>query len=109
LQSLAVRAGVVLLIDRSSSDLMTKIALVAAGHGVALVPSSLRPALRSDVRLVALADAPRRGVYAVTRTGRRDLDRLLAALAAGRPPAAPSSPARRSAARAAPGRSSRSR
>ena len=112
LQALAVRHELVLHVDRSCGDLMTKIALVAAGHGVALVPSSLRPALRPDTALVALADAPRRGVYALTRSGRRDLDPVLSALAAGRSAAsssAPSSPARRAAARAGRAPSSRSR
>jgi len=108
LQALALRHRLVLELDRSCDDLMTKIALVAAGHGVALVPSSLRPALRADTTLIALADAPRRGVHAVTRTGRSDLEPVLSALAAGRP-AGRSSPARPAAARAARAPSSRSR
>jgi DNA-binding transcriptional LysR family regulator len=116
LQALALRHDLVLEIDRSCGDLMTKIALVAAGHGVALVPASLRPALRPDTALVPLFAAPRRGVYAVTRSGRDDLGAVLAALAIGRAPAARStgavgrnSPARPAAGRAARAPSSRSR
>lgn len=73
LSELAARHRVTLRIDRSSSDLMTKIALVAAGHGVAIAPRTLAPALRADVRFVALTAAPRRGVYAATRADRVDL------------------------------------
>ena len=109
LQALALRHGLVLHLDRSCGDLMTKIALVAAGHGVALAPSSLRPALRPDTALVALTDAPRRGVYALTRAGRPDLEPVRSALAAGRSPAAPSSRARPAVARAGRAPSSRSR
>lgn len=88
LHQLAARHGLVLRIDRSSFDLMTKIALVAAGHGVALVPATLAPALRPDVTLAALPDPPRRGVYVATRRGRDDLDEFAAALAGLAPPTA---------------------
>jgi DNA-binding transcriptional LysR family regulator len=80
LQELAARHGVALRVERSSFDLMTKIALVAAGHGIALVPSILAPALRPDVRLVKLTAAPHRGFHAVRRLDRDDLDELIAAL-----------------------------
>lgn len=81
LQELAARHHVALRVDRSTSDLMTKIALVAAGHGVAMAPRTLAPALRADVRFVALTAAPRRGVHVATRTGRHDLEPLMTALA----------------------------
>lgn len=81
LQQLAARHRVGLDIDRTASDLMTKVALVAAGHGVGFVPHMLGPALRPDVRLVDLTDAPRRSVYAVSRPNRTDLRRLVAAMA----------------------------
>jgi DNA-binding transcriptional LysR family regulator len=80
LHQLAARYDLRLRVDRSIGALMIKVALVAAGHGVALVPRSVGPALRPDVRLLALRDAPRRGVYAATRPGRGDLDRLVTAL-----------------------------
>ena len=80
LQGLAARHGLALEIERNSFDLMTKIALVAAGHGIALVPSILKPALRADVRLLGLIAAPRRGVHVVRRRDRDDLDDLVAAL-----------------------------
>lgn len=80
LRQLAARHGSVLRVERSTFDLMTKIALVAAGHGIALVPQSLAPALRPDVRLLAISDPPERGVYVITRPDREDLDDLVAAL-----------------------------
>ena len=42
-------------------------ALVAAGHAVALVPGVLAPSVRRDVVTVALVDRPARGIYAITR------------------------------------------
>lgn len=81
LQELAARHHVAVRVDRSTFDLMTKIALVAAGHGVAMAPRTLAPALRPDVRFVALTAAPRRGVHVATRIGRRDLEPLVTALA----------------------------
>lgn len=76
----AARHGLPLKVDRSPGDLATKTALVAAGHGIALIPTILAPALRRDVRLVYLADAPRREIYAVTQTGRVDLQEVLGLL-----------------------------
>lgn len=80
LRQLAARHGVTLDVDRVTTDLMNKTALVAAGHGVALVPRMLASALRPDIRLIDLAGAPRRGVYAVHREGREDLGPVVSAL-----------------------------
>ncbi|MFI5843112.1 LysR family transcriptional regulator [Catenuloplanes sp. NPDC051500] len=81
----ATRAGVTVHIDLAAADLPGKIALVATGHAVALVPGVLRTALRADVTTVPLVDPPTRGVYTITP--RRDphpsaaplIDRLAAA------------------------------
>jgi DNA-binding transcriptional LysR family regulator len=81
LHDLAARHQIAVRVDRAGSDLMTKIALVAAGHGVALAPRTLTPALRADVRFVALTAAPRRGVHVATRVDRADLEPLVTALA----------------------------
>ncbi|HEX5968424.1 MAG TPA: LysR family transcriptional regulator [Intrasporangium sp.] len=93
LQQTAARHGVTLDIELVGGDLMTKVALVAAGHGVALLPSSLASALRPDVRIVRLDDAPVRGIYAVTNMGVDAADDVLESLrAAARfivPPAGP--------------------
>lgn len=62
----ATRAGVVVPIDLAAADLPGKLALVATGHAVALIPGALRSALRADVVAVALVGAPTRGVYAIT-------------------------------------------
>lgn len=69
LQHTAARHGLALDVHLVGGDLMTKVALVAAAHGVALVPSSLGPSLRPDVRLARLDDAPVRGIYAAGRGG----------------------------------------
>jgi DNA-binding transcriptional LysR family regulator len=42
-----------------------KVALVATGHAVALVPGVLATALRADVTTLALVNPPTRGIYAV--------------------------------------------
>ena len=63
----AGRAGFDARIERTAADLMGKMALVAAGHAVALVPGVLAPSLRRDVVAVALVDPPRRGIFAITR------------------------------------------
>jgi DNA-binding transcriptional LysR family regulator len=87
----ADRAGVGVRIDLTAADLPGKLALVATGHAVALVPGVLEGALRADVTAVRLVDPPTRGVYGITP--RRDphpraatlLDLLAAAFpAAGR-------------------------
>jgi DNA-binding transcriptional LysR family regulator len=64
----AGRAGFEPRIERTAADLMGKMALVAAGHAVALVPGVLAPSVRRDVVTVALVDAPTRGIFAITRT-----------------------------------------
>ncbi|MGW5370997.1 LysR family transcriptional regulator [Streptomyces sp. NPDC004009] len=83
----AARAGVGVRIDLAAADLPGKLALVATGHAIALVPGVLTRALRADVTAVPLVDPPARGVYAITPC--RDphpaaaplLDRLAAAFA----------------------------
>jgi DNA-binding transcriptional LysR family regulator len=59
------RAGVTARIDLNAADLPGKVALVAAGHAIALVPGVLATALRADVTTVALVNPPARGIYAV--------------------------------------------
>jgi DNA-binding transcriptional LysR family regulator len=61
----AARAGVVARIDLNPADLHGKVALVATGHAIALIPGVLAATLRADVTTLALADPPARGVYAV--------------------------------------------
>ncbi|PZS33715.1 MAG: LysR family transcriptional regulator [Pseudonocardiales bacterium] len=61
----AARAGVTARIDMCAADLPGKVAMVAAGHAIALVPGSLIPALRPDVVAVQLVGAPTRGIFAV--------------------------------------------
>ncbi|MGW5328323.1 LysR family transcriptional regulator [Streptomyces sp. NPDC004014] len=83
----AARAGVGVRIDLAAADLSGKLALVATGHAIALVPGVLTCALRADVTAVPLVDPPARGIYAITP--RHDphpaaaplLDRLAAAFA----------------------------
>ncbi|WP_166355424.1 LysR family transcriptional regulator [Phytoactinopolyspora limicola] len=64
LRRTAVRAGFEPRIDMAAVDLMGKMALVAAGHAVALIPGVMAPTVRRDVSTVRLADPPRRGIYA---------------------------------------------
>ncbi|MFD8823001.1 LysR family transcriptional regulator [Streptomyces sp. NPDC059605] len=66
LRQCAARAGVGARIDLAAADLPGKLALVATGHAVALVPGVLVRALRSDVVAVALVDPPVRGVHVLT-------------------------------------------
>jgi DNA-binding transcriptional LysR family regulator len=87
LRTSAGRAGFDARIERTAADLMGKMALVAAGHAVALVPGVLAPSLRRDVVAVALEDPPRRGIYAIVRAGAEPhpvveplIDRMTAAL-----------------------------
>ena len=61
----AARAGVIARIDLNAADLPGKIALVATGHAVALIPGALAPSLRADVTTLALVNPPARGIYAV--------------------------------------------
>jgi Transcriptional regulator len=86
----AARAGVNARIDLTAADLLGKLALVATGHAIALIPRVLTCALRTDVTTVALADPPTRGIYMITP--RRDphpsaaslLDQLATAFASVR-------------------------
>jgi len=88
----AARAGVSARIDLAAADLPGKLALVATGHAIALVPGVLRSALRTDVTAVGLVDPPTRGVYTIAP--RRDphpctaplLDQLTTAFASGTRP-----------------------
>lgn len=59
----AARAGVSPRIDLAAADLPGKLALVATGHAIALIPGVLVCALRADVTTVALVDPPTRGIY----------------------------------------------
>jgi DNA-binding transcriptional LysR family regulator len=61
----AARAGVTVRIDLHAADLPGKIALVATGHAIALVPGVLVSALRADVTILRLVDPPTRGIYAI--------------------------------------------
>ncbi|MEU9322159.1 LysR family transcriptional regulator [Streptomyces sp. NPDC048295] len=86
----AARAGVNARIDLTAADLHGKLALVATGLAIALVPGVLTRALRTDVATVDLIDPPTRGIYTITP--RRDPhpcaaslhDQLAAAFAPGR-------------------------
>ncbi|MFF0160930.1 LysR family transcriptional regulator [Streptomyces sp. NPDC005263] len=91
LRQQAARAGVAATIDLTAADLPGKLALVATGHAIALIPGVLRRALRADVTTVGLVDPPTRGIYAITP--RRDphpraaplLDLLVTAFASVHP------------------------
>jgi DNA-binding transcriptional LysR family regulator len=65
LRQQAARAGVTARIDLHAADLPGKVALVATGHAIALVPAVLAATLRADVTTVALVNPPARGIYAV--------------------------------------------
>lgn len=94
----AARAGVSARIDLVAADLPGKLALVATGHAIALIPGVLTRALRTDVTTVDLVDPPARGIYTITP--RRDphpaaaplLDHLATAFASIRPAAAHATP-----------------
>ncbi|MFD3522004.1 LysR family transcriptional regulator [Streptomyces sp. NPDC058653] len=62
----AARAGASAHIDLTAADLPGKLALVATGHAIALIPGVLTSALRADVTAVGLVDPPTRGVYTIT-------------------------------------------
>ncbi|MFK4121499.1 LysR family transcriptional regulator [Streptomyces longwoodensis] len=74
----AARAGVDARIDLTAADLLGKLALVATGHAIALIPGVLTRALRADVTTVGLVDPPSRGIYTITP--RRDVHPLAAPL-----------------------------
>jgi DNA-binding transcriptional LysR family regulator len=96
----AARAGITARIDLTAADLLGKIALVATGHAIALIPGVLTSALRTDVTTVPLVDPPTRGIYAITP--RRDphpsaallLDQLATAFSSARPAQAAHRPPR---------------
>jgi DNA-binding transcriptional LysR family regulator len=67
LRTMAARAGMEVRVDLAATDLLSKTGLVAAGHGVALVPGLLVPAVRADLRVLRLADSIGRGIYLVER------------------------------------------
>lgn len=69
LRAAAARAGFAPRLDLAAADLAGKVALVAAGHAVALIPGLLVPALRRDVVAVGLVGAPTRGLYASVAAG----------------------------------------
>jgi DNA-binding transcriptional LysR family regulator len=87
----AARAGVSARIDLTAADLPGKLALVATGHAIALIPGVLTRALRADVTTVGLVGPPTRGIYTITP--RRDphpsaaplLEKLATAFASVRP------------------------
>jgi DNA-binding transcriptional LysR family regulator len=62
----AARAGISARIDLTAADLLGKLALVATGHAIALIPGVLACALRTDITTVALVDPPTRGIYTIT-------------------------------------------
>lgn len=62
----AARAGTTVRIDLTAADLLGKIALVATGHAIALIPGVLAGALRADVAIVPLVAPPTRGIYTIT-------------------------------------------
>lgn len=77
------RAGFTPRIDIECGSLLGKQAFVAAGFGVTLVPRLLTPALRADLLVRDLADAPTRTVLAaVPTTHREPAAHFLAALGA---------------------------
>ncbi|MEU5158682.1 LysR family transcriptional regulator [Streptomyces sp. NPDC020875] len=62
----AARAGADARIDLTAADLPGKLALVATGHAIALIPGVLTSALRADVTTIGLVDPPTRGIYTIT-------------------------------------------
>jgi DNA-binding transcriptional LysR family regulator len=80
LRGMAARAGHEVEVDRSATDLLSKTGLVAAGHGIALVPGLLVPALRSDLRVLRLEDSVPRGIYLLERLDGAPQRALLGAL-----------------------------
>lgn len=65
----ATRAGFAPRRIRRAPDLVAKVAFVAAGLGVAMVPGLVSSALPKDVDVVRLIDPPRRGVSWIVRQG----------------------------------------
>jgi DNA-binding transcriptional LysR family regulator len=69
-------AGFTPRLDLEAGDLMGKVAMVAGGHAVALVPGLLLPALPPGVVACRLTDGLTRTVYA-SRVRRPDPDPML--------------------------------
>lgn len=87
LRQLAARSGFEPRIETIADDLLAKTGLVAAGLGVAIVPSMLLPALRSDLAVIRLTRPVHRGIYLLTRRdagARAAVDALTNALAGAR-------------------------
>nr|WP_202526799.1 LysR family transcriptional regulator [Streptomyces sp. SID486] len=109
----AARAGVNARIDLTAADLPGKLALVATGHAIALIPGVMTCALRADVTTTPLVGPPTRGIYAITP--RRDphpcavplLDQLTTAFASVHPAQVDHQPTESNAHDAAPGTSRR--
>lgn len=78
----AGRSGFEPRIQLEAGDLLGKVALVAAGLAVALVPGLLVPALPAGVAVRRLVEPPTRGVYVVRRAvrPRSGVEELVAAL-----------------------------
>lgn len=70
LRSATARVGFEPRIDFLAGDLLSKVAVVAAGLALAVVPRSVVPALRGDVVVRALEKPPQRGLLLARRTGR---------------------------------------
>ncbi|MFB7497808.1 LysR family transcriptional regulator [Streptomyces sp. NPDC056161] len=93
----AARAGVTARVDLTAADLPGKLALVATGHAIALIPGLLTCALRPDVTTAALVDPPSRGIYTITprRAPHPSAAPLLDQLATAFAPAGPTRPGTR--------------
>ena len=89
LRTAAARAGFEPRLDFAVGDLAGKAAMVAAGHGIALVPGLLRSALRRDVVAVPLIRPPVRGIYATVAADRAEEELLLSVVEALRAAAEP--------------------
>ncbi len=76
LERATAAAGFTPRLDFEAGDLLGKVAMVAAGHAVALVPGLLVAALPEGVAACRLSDGPTRTVYA-SRVERVDPDPLL--------------------------------
>jgi DNA-binding transcriptional LysR family regulator len=80
LRQLAARAGFEPRIATMADDLLAKTGMVAAGLGVAIVPTMLLPALRGDLAVIKVRDPAHRGIYLLARTDRTDLGILVDAM-----------------------------
>jgi DNA-binding transcriptional LysR family regulator len=82
LRQLAARAGFEPQVASLADDLLAKTGMVAAGLGVAIVPTMLLPALRGDLAVIRMKEPVHRGIYLLARTDRADLGPLVDALGA---------------------------